>query len=254
MIFGFSRRRFVVGDVCYRQIPMGARTSTRSEQLILPLYESKRGSGTNGGRRQRHPDRARVKHRVRAIAKRWPMHVVIRVREENPSLRCAGGWAAVRGALSTQLRRRDFRICHISVQRMHVHLMVETDNAKELASGMGGFQIALAKRIDAWLGTRGEVFSDRYFATPLRTPARVRHALSYILNNWRKHGEDRAERSLAAMDPYSSAGGGQAWREFRTPSEDRRWRCPIATPQYWGLTTGWTRHGPSSFLARPLPS
>ena len=180
------------------------------------------------------------------------MHAVLRMNSVFPSLRCTRGWDTVRGALATQLRRSDFRICHISVQRTHLHLLVEADHAKALASGMGGFQIALAKRIHVWLGTRGEVFADRYFATPLRTPTQVRSALSYILNNWRKHDEDRAERSLAAMDPFSSAGSLEAWREFRTQAEAQRGGCPVATPQFWGLAIGWTRHGPISCLARPL--
>ena len=183
-------------------------------QLALPLAAPKRGAGTNGGRRSKNAGHANVKHRVRIVAKRWPVHVVIRLRPEIPSLRCASGWNAVRGALATQLRRHDFRICHLSVQRTHVHLLVEVDNAKALSSGMGGFQIALAKRIHAWLGTRGEVFSDRYFATSLRSPTQIRNTLSYILNNWRKHGEDRAERSIGALDPYSSAGMLEEWSEF----------------------------------------
>ena len=162
---------------------MTVRTSKRSSQLALPLEAPKRGSGTNGGRRPKNPCRRNVKHRVRVIAKRWPVHVVIRLRTEIPSLRCAPGWNAVRGALATQLRRRDFRICHLSVQRTHLHLLVEADNAKALASGMGGFQIALARRILVWMKTRGDVFSDRYFATSLRTPTQIRNALAYILNN-----------------------------------------------------------------------
>ena len=231
---------------------MSARTSKRSSQLALPLEAPKRGAGTNGGRRPKHDGRAHVKHRVRIIAKRCPMHVVIRLRPELPSLRCGRGWKAVRGALATQLRRRDFRTCHLSVQRTHLHLLVEADNVKALSSGMGGFQIALARRVHAWLGTRGEVFADRYFATSLRSPAQVRNVLSYVLNNWRKHGEDRAERSIAAMDPYSSAGMLEEWREFRHSSEARR--VPVALPQFWGTTTGWKIRGAISCFARPQSS
>ena len=131
-------------------------------------------------------------------------------------------------------------------------LLVEADNAKALSSGMGGFQIALARRIHAWLGTRGEVFADRYLATSLRSPAQVRNVLSYILNNWRKHGEDRAERSTAAMDPYSSAGMLEEWRHLRHSSEARR--LPVALPRFWCTTTGWKKRGDISCIARPKPS
>ena len=50
---------------------MSGRRSQRSSQLMLPICGSKRGSGTKGGRRPTHPGRARVKHRMRVIAKRW---------------------------------------------------------------------------------------------------------------------------------------------------------------------------------------
>ena len=86
---------------------MSVRTSKGSSQLTLPLA-AKRGAGTNGGRRPKSDGRANVKHHVRVIAKRCPMHVVIRLGSKIPSLRCAPGWNAVRGALATQLRRSTF--------------------------------------------------------------------------------------------------------------------------------------------------
>ena len=175
----------------------------------------------------------------------------IGIKDSIPAL-CAGmerGPRCTRDAAATF----DFRICHLSVQRTHLHLLVEADHVKALSSGMGGFQIALVRRIHAWLGTCGEVFADRYFATSLRSPAQVRNVLSYILNNWRKHGEDRAERSIAAMDPYSSAGMFEDWRHLGHPSEER-WMVPIALPRFWCTTIGWKNRGDISCFARPKPS
>ena len=38
---------------------------------------------------------------------------------------------------------------------------------------------------------RGNVFVDRYHAEKITNPRQARRALAYVLNNWRKHFEDR---------------------------------------------------------------
>src|SRR5262249_10810193 len=52
---------------------------------------------------------------------------------------------------------------------------------------------------------RGKVFADRYHVEVITTPTRARHAISYCLSNWRKHGEDRdGLPSTWLVDAFSS--------------------------------------------------
>src|SRR5205814_9644640 len=95
-------------------------------------------------------------------------------------------------------RRCDFRIVHLSIQRTHLHLLVEADDKAALASGMQGFQISAAKQLNAAISRgkpqrrRGTVFPDRYHAEIITSPRQARHSLAYVLANWRKHREDCA--------------------------------------------------------------
>src|SRR6185436_17379510 len=93
-------------------------------------------------------------------------------------------------------------------------------NKQALARGMQSFQISAARNINTLLGhlcrrRRGRVFVDRYHLEVITTPRRARHALSYVLGNWRKHGEDR--QGLAStwlIDPFSSAISFPDWKEL----------------------------------------
>jgi hypothetical protein len=99
------------------------------------------------------------------------------------------------------------------------------------------------------------VFSDRYHARVLTSPSTVRHALAYVLNNWRKHREDRAH-PRRRLDPYSSAINFGGWSEladspllYKPP--DGYARLSTALPQTWLLQRGWQRAGAISAFAAP---
>jgi REP element-mobilizing transposase RayT len=122
-------------------------------------------------------------------------------------------YRAIREATLTTARREDFRIVHVSIQRTHVHLLVEADGKGPLAAGMQGFQISAAKHLNAAISKgkpgprrRGTVFPDRYHAEVITSPRQARHALNYVLNNWRKHQEDRVlPMSEWQIDWFSTA-------------------------------------------------
>jgi hypothetical protein len=92
-------------------------------------------------------------------------------------------------------------------------------------------------------------------AEPIATPKQARHALRYVVNNWRRHGEDRDTRW--PVDPYSSGivFSGWAGREhaagFRRPRGHEA--LVVAYPTVWLLTTGWKRHGLIRLNDRPGP-
>jgi REP element-mobilizing transposase RayT len=192
-----------------------------------------------------------------------PLHVVMRAKADVGSLRTFEGFAAIREARVSTIRvDAEFRIIHFSIQRTHIHLIVEAKDKQALSTGMQGFAISCAKQINAAVTARrgvrrrGSVFTDRYYARALRTPREARNCLSYVLNNWRHHEADREPmRQPWKIDPFSSALAFDGWKER---PEGTRFRIPpgyegswIWTPRVWLLTTGWRRHGRISIFEVP---
>jgi REP element-mobilizing transposase RayT len=128
---------------------------------------------------------------------------------------------AVRNSLTTLGKHEDCRVVHVSIQRDHIHLLVEADDREALSRGMRAFQISLAKRINRAVSApsksrrRGQIFTDRYESFVLETPRAVRDALVYVLNAWRKFEKP----SPRALDPYSSALAFAGWKEPLTDAD-----------------------------------
>jgi REP-associated tyrosine transposase len=193
------------GDVRWRQ-----KRRAEPEQLVL---WKQRGGKRRGAGRPPKGARAGSPHKERPfLHARYPVHVTLRVVGAVGNLRRRCVYQAVREATLTTARREDFRIVHLSIQRTHIHLLVEADDKAALASGMQGFQISAAKHLNAAISKdkpgprrRGAVFPDRYHAEIITSPRQARHTLSYVLSNFRKHGEDRvAPMSGWTVDWFSS--------------------------------------------------
>jgi REP element-mobilizing transposase RayT len=137
----------------------------------------------------------------------------------------------------------DFRIVHFSVQRDHVHLIVEAHDRAALTHGMRGLTIRAALAVNRALARRGRVWADRYHARELKTPREVRSAIAYVLLNRRKH-DARAPRGV---DPCSSGAWFNGWRSRQPLSED----SPVAAPRTWLATVGWRRAGLIRVRERP---
>ena len=197
---------------------------------------------------------------------RYPVHVVLRVVSAVGNLRRRCVYQAIREATLTTALREDFRIVHLSIQRNHVHLLVEADDKQSLASGMQGFQISAAKHLNAAISKgkrgprrRGTVFPDRYHAEIITSPRQARHALNYVLGNWRKHKEDRAPKLADwKIDWFSSAVMFPGWAEY--DDEAFLWRGPdtydplvVYQPRTWLLRAGWKKGGPP-ISYREVPS
>ena len=225
----------------------------------------------HGGRRRgagRKPRQARAgtSHDARPeVNPAQALHVVLRVAAAVGNLRRRDTYHALRKASITAARRTGFRIVHLSIQHNHVHLLVEADTTLALSRGMQGFQISAARNINMALGRdkfrrrRGTVFTDRYHLVVIDSPTQARHVLSYLLNNWRKHREDR--RGVAKtwlVDPFSSGGSFDGWRErergeARLPVVPEHKRLVVQLPQSWLLRTGWQLAGSISACEVPGP-
>lgn len=85
-----------------------------------------------------------------------------------------------------------FRIVHLSIQRTHIHLIVEAASRKALWKGMEAFSISAARQINASTGCKhGQVFADRYHARALTSPRQVRNCIASVLNNERERQHRR---------------------------------------------------------------
>ena len=217
-----------------------------NRQQQLSFMPRKRAKG--GGRKPKSA-RAGVAHDKRPdLSSRHPVHVTLTTVPEVGSLRTKAAYAAVRRALQCSMgwsrTRGQFRVCHMSIQGNHIHMLVEASDQGALSRGMQGFSISCAKQINAALGRRGKVFADRFHERILRTPREVRTCLNYCMNNWRHHGFSKAFPRLR-VDPYSTGPLLDGWRDHRglvfIPLD--RPYLPVWFPKTWLLDRGWRMHG-----------
>ena len=163
------------------------------------------------------------------------MHVTLRTVDAVRCLRSTRVFPTLRRALAAGSRSA-FRIIEFSVQNDHVHLIAEADDRLALSGGIRGVAIRLARAVNRTLARRGRVFGDRYHARALTTPRAVRHALVYVLMNFRKH-----LRTGTEIDPCSSASWFTGFREPRTRVASGP--PPVKPPRTWLARIGWRRHG-----------
>jgi putative transposase len=194
-----------------------------------------------------------VAHRRRARFERTvPLHVTVRMVREVGRLRRMAIAAVLRRAFVAGAVAEGFAICQFSVQRNHIHLVCEAASNERLSRGMQGWAIRVARQLNRRLERSGKVLADRYHAVALTTPRQVRHALCYVMQNARRHGEELDPR-WGGIDPFTSAWYFDGWA-------DDSWRScvaastgppPVATAHTWLLTTGWKRHRLIGTCERP---
>ena len=227
---------------------------------------NRRGGKRKGAGRPAQHSRSSERHKTRAaIHPNEPIHVTLRLERDIKTLRKLDMYQACRRALARVLGRDTFRIAHISLQDGHLHTLVEADNERALAKGMQAFEISAARYINQALsklrGTqrRGRVFSDRYHARAITTPLAARHALAYVINNWRRHGKDGdIDLMFSDVDPFSSGASFMGWKErdarvYSGELLDDEPPLPVSVPQTWLLARGWMQYGPISVHEVPGP-
>ncbi|HEX5058753.1 MAG TPA: transposase [Kofleriaceae bacterium] len=204
------------------------------------------GGAREGAGRKPNANKRDPAHRVRPALKRYhPVHVVMRVKKDVPRLRTGKAYRAIRRVLVKCLGNETFRVCHLSIQRNHLHFLVEANDKRALSSGMQRLNILAARALNAELGRSGSVFEFRYHATPITSPKQARNALAYVLNNWRRHDEDEScERAQTAkLDPYASGLSFAGWDGIAFAKPVDFTPLSVSEPQTWLLRVGWRRHG-----------
>ena len=242
------------------------RGANRQVEIKLDKNGQRRGGKRRGAGRPKRGRRASERHKTRPKLSAYePIHVVLRARPGVGSLRTHAAFRAIKEASFTAFAHderavrktkasavtkkldRAFHIVHLSIQRTHIHLIVEASDRMALARGMQAFAISAARLINRATGRVGSVFADRYFPRPLKTPTQVRNCLAYVLNNWKHHGEsDASLRRPWPIDPYSTASMFDGWKEL----EGQRFAAPsgydgpmVWWPKTWLLSEGWRRRG-----------
>jgi putative transposase len=198
------------------------------------------------GRRGRVPRTRRPAHDPR-----HPAHVTMRAASSAPDLRAQIPFLAVKGCLTRLVRRGTLRILHFSVQRDHVHLIVEAPEGTELARGLQGLASGIARAVNRAIGRRGSLWGDRYHRRDLTSPRQTRTAIVYVLMNFRKHTPEDAWAGLRGLDSRSSAAWFDGWDPRAGPAvtdvQSRSLRgdagLPIAPAGTWLAGPGWRRLG-----------
>jgi len=186
----------------------------KPKQLRLPTWGGKRAGA---GRKRKSPVPL-VSHKKRPEhVARFPLHVVLRVRKDGPRLRAKPVFAEIRAALAACAMMDGFRLVHFSVQSNHLHLIVEADSTGALTRGMRGLTVRLARAVNRAAGRSGRLFGDTYFSRPLKTPAEVRRAVRYVLDNQMLHGglDPQTDPYAGALSPAGSWLLREGWRRSR---------------------------------------
>lgn len=171
-----------------------------------------------------------------------PAHVTLRVQRGLPSLRRKRFVREFRASLRQACERGEFRVVHYSVQRNHLHLIVEAAGKGALGRGMKAVGARLARAVNRVFTRKGPVLSGRYHVKALRSPREVRNAIAYVLLNVRKHWRQRnGQAPPVRLDEASSGAWFDGWSR-EPPGTGSSGAPDVARPRTWLLSRGWRRH------------
>jgi REP element-mobilizing transposase RayT len=219
----------------------------RPRQLTFDDHRRRTHGGRGGyrkgaGRPARRPG---IVHHVRrpGVPAGCPAHLTLRVRAGIGSLRSRAFAREFKTSLAAACEQGAFRVVHYSLQRDHLHLIVEAAGKQALGAGMKSISSRLARVAQRVFGWRGPVLDGRYHLRLLGTPREVRNALAYVLPNVRKHWRQRnGHAPPVRLDEASSGRWFDGWSVLArgpTLAEPRE----VAPARTWLLTRGWRRHG-----------
>ena len=218
----------------------------RNRQLSFNDYRMTTGRGgprPGAGR----PAAARpIVHHIKRpdFPEEGPAHVTLRVLENLPSLRSKRFVRTFQRSLRQVRTRDDFRVVQYSVQRDHVHMIVEAAEKGALGRGMKAVGSRLARAANRVFGRSGRVLAGRYHVRALGTPSEVRNAIAYVLLNARKHWRERhGHAPPVRIDLASSGRWFDGWcRDAPSGSLSPSLR-EVSPARSWLLRKGWRKCG-----------
>jgi len=164
-----------------------------------------------------------VRHVERpALASRHPVQATLRVTAAIGGLRTKAKVQAIRQAMRAAHEKRgdEFRVLQFSVQETHVHLIVEAKSKEALSRGLKGFEVRVARKLNAIAGGRGGCSrtgttrgrSRRRARSGMRTPA------CCSTRGITRRGRGRATASIRAAQGCISMDGAGPCRPALAPS------------------------------------
>ena len=115
---------------------MGRARKRHVQGELFPKHGGKR---KGAGRPPKNKLRPSQPHKKRpAVKKSVPVHVTVRVVDELAELRQRDAYKAIRRAMTHVYARDEFHIVHVSIERSHVHFIIEASDRMALARGMKG--------------------------------------------------------------------------------------------------------------------
>lgn len=217
--------------------------------------EFKKVKGWGGKRKGAgRPNRSgEVSHRKREkIDLTKPVHITLHLEKKTANLRNSEILVEFRKAIIAA-KPFGLSVLHYSLQKNHLHMIVEAPKTDALGRGMKSFGSRFAKAIRKIIGGNGRIFAGRFHAHVLKTPTEMRRALAYVLLNYSKH-----TKLIEHIDDYSSGYAFQHWRELighrvKGVMADQlrgRYRSEwpeLSPPQSWMARIGWQRGKSISF-------
>jgi REP element-mobilizing transposase RayT len=184
-------------------------------------------------------------HHVRrdGLPRGCPAHITLRRQRDVPSLRRRAFVSEIKRSFAAACERGDFRVAQFSIQRDHLHLLIEAENEQALARGMKSITSRVKRAVNRVFRRSGAVLLGRYHVRALRTPREVRNALAYVLLNVRKHCKQRTGSAPPVrIDEASSGPWFSDWSRRLQSLSSREPPC-VAAARTWLLCVGWRRHG-----------
>src|SRR5262245_9520975 len=221
----------------------------RGRQLWLELGAlRKRKRGRPKGSRSGRP-----RHRPRDVDPRCPHHVTMKVLPHVFQLRSRRCGRRIFESMILGHQKPGARVVQFSIQHDHVHMVVEADGRRALATTIQGLAIRIARRLNRVMGKKGKVFAERFHSRLLQTPTEIRRTLLYVLQNARKHFAQRGHVVSPTWtdDEYSSAPWFRGWTTPRPPPAGER---PVAEARTWLLARGWIRRGGGALGRDEVPA
>jgi hypothetical protein len=169
------------------------------------------------------------------------------------------------------VKRRGVHVVHYSVQRDHLHLIVEGQDRHDLSAQMRKLFSRIALAVNAVAQRRGSLFRDRHHREELDGPTKTRNARIYVLFNDRKHyaqnGGAITEAFLSDLDDHSSAAWLDAkdWDPRARPPPELLARLrardadidrhgpPVSGADTWFAQSGWRTRGGGAISLHELP-
>ena len=224
----------------------------RKGQTTLP-FRSWGGKRAGAGRKPGPGRKGLVSHLSRPSHDAdHPVHVTMRALAGRSNMRAQLVFRKVRASIA-RVHRGGLRVLHFSVQRDHVHLIVEAPDKRGLARGIQGIASGVARAVNHLVRRSGTFWRGRYHRRDLTTPRQVRNAIVYVTMNFRKH-EAHDETAFVVLDARSSAAWLEGWHARAGPwlealrhaplvREVPPDRPPVTPSSTWLGGTGWKRRG-----------